>query len=168
MMGQRWRIAAVCALALGLSGCAATTPPPTPDLVESTPAPAPDTQTNGPAACEVSVEQGLAATISTQIDALGASDFATAYAMASPLFQSSFSQAAFENVITQGYAFLLEDPRFVVSDCVYSERIAQAQTRVTVTTPAGEIFVLTYQMSEQAAGWRIDGASLSSAGSSTT
>lgn len=168
MTGQRWHVAVVCALALGLAGCAATTPPPTPEVVESAPAPAPDTQTDGPTACEVSVEQGLAATISTQIEALSASDFVTAYAMASPLFQSSFSQAAFENVITQGYSFLLEDPRFVVSDCVYSDSIAQAQTRVTVTTPAGEIFVLTYQMSEQAAGWRIDGASLSSAGSSTT
>jgi len=159
-------------LALGISACTGVPPAPAPppEVVESSPAPAPsqDGSQEGPSTCEVAIEQGLAATISTQIDALSASDFATAYAMASPLFQSSFSQAAFENVITDGYAFLLENPRFVLSDCVHLESIAQAQTRVTVTTPAGEIFVLTYQMSEQPAGWRIDGASLSGAGSSTT
>lgn len=165
-------VAALGALALGISGCTdvPSSPAQPPEVVESSPAPtpSPDGGQEGPSTCEVAIEQGLAATISTQIDALSASDFATAYSMASPLFQSSFSQAAFENVITDGYAFLLESPRFVLSDCVHLESIAQAQTRVTVTTPAGEIFVLTYQMSEQPAGWRIDGASLSGASSSTT
>ena len=165
-------VALLGALALGISGCTGlpAAPAPQPEVVESSPAPTPsqDGSQEGPSTCEVAIEQGLAATISTQIDALSASDFATAYSMASPLFQSSFSQAAFENVITDGYAFLLESPRFVLSDCIHLESMAQAQTRVTVTTPAGEIFVLTYQMSEQPAGWRIDGASLSGAGSSTT
>ena len=159
-------------LTLGVSGCSSNeaTTPPQPEVIESSPAPAPapNEGTDGPVPCEVSVEQGLSATISTQIEALSARDFETAYAMASPYFQSSFTQDAFQAVITDGYAFLLENPRFVLSDCSHVESMAQAQTRVTVTTPEGEIFVLTYQMSERPEGWRIDGAALSGTGSSTT
>jgi hypothetical protein len=157
--------------AFTLSACS---PAPTPavELSNTTEVPvAPDEtgpEAPGDTACEVAIQQGISATISTQIDALAQEDFATAYSMASPYFQAQFSQDSFTRVITEGYSFLLDGPRITLSDCLFDRDLKQAQTRVTVTADSGEIFILNYQMSEVDESWRIDGAALNGAGSNDT
>ena len=93
------RLAWIAALSAVLSGCAL----PAPRLSE------PDNS------CGAVVEEGIAQTITAQIDALEKGDFDAAYAMASQQFQSQFSEEAFQGVISGGFAFLME-PVSVVSE----------------------------------------------------
>jgi hypothetical protein len=114
------------------------------------------------------VEEGIAQTITAQIDALEKGDFGAAYAMASPQFQSQFSEEAFQGVISGGFAFLMEPANVVFSDCILEPETTGAQTRVTVTTNSGEGWTLIYQLAESVEGWRIEAAALTRSAAANT
>ena len=146
------RLAWIAALSAVLSGCAL----PAPRLSE------PDNS------CGAVVEEGIAQTITAQIDALEKGDFDAAYAMASQQFQSQFSEEAFQGVISGGFAFLMEPVSVVFSDCIFDSETTSAQTRVTVTTVSGEGWTLMYQLAKSEEGWRIEGAALTGSAAANT
>jgi len=146
------RLAWITTVSAALTGCAL--PPPSPSEPAN--------------ACGAGAKEGIAQTITAQIDALEKGDFGAAYAMASPQFQSQFSEEAFQGVISGGFAFLMEPATVVFSDCILEPETTGAQTRVTVTTNSGEGWTLIYQLAESEEGWRIEAAALTRSAAANT
>ncbi|MFT6972967.1 MAG: hypothetical protein ACJAV4_000180 [Pontimonas sp.] len=152
-----------------LSGCApSAVVTPVDSSSERAPNVSPLPDVGGARDCDVPTERGISSAIGTQIDALRAGDFSTAYAVASPEFQNRFNQSAFEAVIREGYSFLLETSSYTLSECVHIPSASQAQTRVTLRTTNGEVWTLRYRVEGADQTWRIEGAELSESVSSST
>lgn len=155
-----WLVPALSAVLLG--GCATDTAELPPDTSQSSGLEAELSPTpSGPQPCDVTTERDISRTIGTQIEALKVGDFAAAYAMASPSFQSQVSEAGFEAVIKGSFGVLLETSSFTLSNCQVLPEESRALTVVTIRTTSNEVSTLTYQVRETTTGWRIEGAAFS-------
>ena len=119
-------------------------------------------------ACLVSMALGLAAqaqeapiqqTIQSQIDALKADDFATAFSFASPNIQGIFGTAEnFGRMVSQGYPMVHRPSSVRMGDL--RDVSGALWQRVFVTDVEGRGHVLDYQMIETAEGWKINAVEL--------
>ncbi len=104
-------------------------------------------------------ETDIQATISSQLDAFQADDFAGAFAFASPNIQRLFqSPENFQRMVTQGYPMVWRP-----AEVRYLELEQQGgiyAQRVMITDRQGRVHVLEYRMLETGAGWRINGVQI--------
>ena len=107
---------------------------------------------------------GIEDTIRSQQESFAQLDFAGARTFSSAGFQSSVSEADFQEIIEAQYAFLLDDPSVEFLDCAQVEQYAQIQVRVTAT----DIYDLQYRLVRESQGWRIDCATISGAREAVT
>jgi hypothetical protein len=113
-----------------------------------------------PAAAQDAAIRGV---ISDQFRALGADDFAGAFAHASPAIKGIFgTPERFGQMVRQGYPMVYRqrEVRFLDLRTV-AGRLWQ---RVMVIDEAGRAHVLDYQMIETGDGWQINGVQLLPAG----
>jgi hypothetical protein len=109
-----------------------------------------------PRACDDGEQAALTATVTAQLDALAAGDFAGAYAWASTAFRAGVGLPAFEQVIRTGYPELLSVALRRVEGCQIADGRGTLVVGITLRTGARR--VLGYRLSEEREGWRIDGA----------
>jgi Domain of unknown function (DUF4864) len=104
-------------------------------------------------------EDGIAATINGQMQALNADDFETAFSFASPMIKGMFGTPEnFGAMVSQGYP-MVHHP----SDVKLLELREVADglwQRVMVTDPDGSTHLLDYQMIETPEGWQINAVQL--------
>jgi hypothetical protein len=162
------RVACAAVLVVALASCAPAVSSSSADFSAAEPAPAVPEPNTGNGSCDMRRKEGITQTITTQINALKDNDFSAAYAMASPRFQSQFSQSAFEGVISGGYSFLLNASDVVFSDCLSLAGNTSAQIRVTVSALSGQAWTLVYQLVEGEDGWMIEAATLAGSAASNT
>lgn len=98
-------------------------------------------------------------TISSQIEAFKADDFAQAFTYATPRLQQLFqSPQNFERMVTSGYPMVWRP-----ADVQYLE-LREAGgfmfQKVQITDEKGALHVLMYQMQQTAEGWRIGGVQI--------
>lgn len=113
-----------------------------------------------PLALPVQASPELRETITGQMDALRAGDFAGAFDYASPGIRSYFGNAKnFETMLRGGYPMVI-GPReyFFLADRPEAE-LRQVQP-VQVEDQAGRLFTLEYFMLRTEAGWKIDAVRL--------
>lgn len=143
----------VIALTL-ITGCSSVGNPPTiPEMGEPT-----ADQPPGLQPCGVATERAVGETISSQIDALRAGDFDSAYQLAAPDFQAGVPLDAFEAIIRQGFSGLLEATSVTLSECLVDPSRSLAETTVTLRTTSQDVLTLRYTVTEITEGWRILGA----------
>lgn len=128
---------------------AAPAPPQRPEPREQTPPPP------TPAACDPERDGTIGVTVSTQLDAFSGSDFARAYAMTSPFFRRVLDADAFETLIRTEYPELVGNDGHRLGECLVRGRRGSLIAGVRAGT---QEVVLRYDLSEEADGWRIDGA----------
>jgi hypothetical protein len=128
-----------------------------PDPTEPDPAPRPDPapDPSAPGECDPTIRTAIGATVGTQIDAFATEDFTTAYGMTSPFFRRMFAEGEFEALIRTDYPELVGNGGHRFDECRVRSR--RAFIVVGVRSGAREV-VLRYDLSEEADGWRIDGA----------
>lgn len=134
-------------------------PTPDPELDEPSdpaprPAPAPDP--DPPGACDDATRAGMAATLTAQLDALAEEDFAAAYAVTSAFFRNFFTQDGFETLIRDEYPTLVGNVGHRFAECGVVGR--RGFLVVGVRGADADELVLRYDLSDEAEGWRIDGA----------
>ena len=94
--------------------------------------------------------------ISDQIAAFEADDFATAFTFASPGIRAMFgTPGRFGAMVREGYPMVWRPGEVRFADL--AERGGRTLQRVLVTDAAGALYVLEYEMVQDAQGWRIDG-----------
>ena len=154
--------ALIVALALTAVACtppSATDPTPVdpPDAIEPDLAPRPDPvpDPSSPDDCDPTTRAAIGATVSAQLDAFASEDFAAAYAMTSPSFRLMFATDDFASMIRTDYPELIGNGGHRFDECRIRDR--RAFLLVGVRSGAREV-VLRYGLSEEADGWRIDGA----------
>lgn len=125
-------------------------PEPTPP---SRPPTAPDP--DGPIDCDAAVREAIETVVGEQLDAFAAEDFTGAYALTSPFFRTFLAEDAFEPMIRGDYAALVGNDGHRFDECRLLGR--RAFILAGVRGPEAEL-VLRYDLSEEADGWRIDGA----------
>lgn len=107
----------------------------------------------------VAPEQGIEATIGSQIEAFLADDFARAFTFASPNIQGLFgSPERFGKMVQNGYPMVWRP-----DDVQYLELREVAGNllqRVLIRDRAGAVHVLDYQMIQTGEGWRINGVQI--------
>ena len=134
-------------------------PPPVdpPDAPEPDLAPRPDPvpDPSAPDDCDPTTRAAIGSTVSTQLDAFASEDFEAAYAMTSPSFRLVFATDDFESMIRTDYPELVGNGGHRFDECRVRSR--RAFLLVGVRSGAREV-VLRYDLSEEADGWRIDGA----------
>jgi len=109
-----------------------------------------------PGECDAETAAAIAATVSAQLDALRRDDIDAAYALTSPFFQRLLALEAFEAMIRDDYAYLLESSGHRLDECWSRSR--RGYVLAGVRTGSREI-VLRYDVSDEPdVGWRIDGA----------
>jgi hypothetical protein len=149
-MMTRWGVAMVaCVLLAGCSGVAPggmTLPGD-----DETPAQA----IEGIQPCDIQIEGAIEETIRRQVDAFGQGDFAGAYAMAAPEFQSSITLVEFERLIKNGFQPLLNVSTFSVSQCLYDQALERAEISMTLVTSTDVVGTLRYLLVLGSEGWRI-------------
>ncbi len=126
---------------------------PDPDAAPA-PEPPPDAG-RPPNACDSRTEAAIAATVSRQLDAFADGDIAGAYAMTSPFFRRLLDDDAFAVLIRDEYPELLGNDGHRTDECLAVGR--RGSLIVGIRDGSREI-VLRYDLSEEADGWRIDGA----------
>lgn len=97
--------------------------------------------------------------ITSQIEAMKAEDFETAFGFASPAIRRALrSAAAFRRMVVQGYPMVWNpaDVRFVGLE----DRDGQAVQGVMVIDQQGALYVLDYAMVPGEDGWRINGVTV--------
>lgn len=98
-------------------------------------------------------------TITEQLEAFRADDFAKAFTFASPSLQDYFqTPERFGRMVTQGYP-MVRRPK----DVGYLEMRNDAGTywqKVQITDAEGRLHVLEYRMQETSEGWRINGVQI--------
>lgn len=134
-----------------------TTPADPPAATEPDLAPRPDPvpDLSSPDDCDPTTRAAIGSTVSTQLDAFASEDFAGAYAMTSPFFRLVFATDDFESMIRTDYPELVANRGHRFDDCRVRNR--RGFLLVGVRSGAREV-VLRYDLSEEADGWRIDGA----------
>lgn len=155
------------ALALIAAGCTpptVTDPAPVdptpvdpPDAPEPDLAPRPDPvpDLSAPDDCDPTTRATIGSTVSAQLDAFASEDFAAAYAMTSSSFRLMFATDDFASMIRTDYPELVSNGGHRFDECRVRDR--RAFFLVGVRSGAREV-VLRYDLSEEADGWRIDGA----------
>ncbi len=101
--------------------------------------------------------------IGDQIDALREDDFERAFSFASPSIQRMFGNPEnFGEMVQNGYPMVWRpaDVRF----SGLSERNGRKVQSVLVKDQEGALFVMDYEMIEDAGGWRINGVTVRRAG----
>ena len=91
-----------------------------------------------------------------QTDALSMGEFTRAHSYASQSFRSGVSDSQFERVITNGYAFLTENPQITFNSC---EQIDQQKVQTFASFEVEDVvaslqFVIVFEFGE----WFIDSA----------
>ena len=101
-------------------------------------------------------EKEIQATISSQIEAFGEDDFATAFTYASPSIQMLFgSPQRFEMMVKSGYPMVI-NPRelnYLPLQDLNGIYFQQVQIR----DQSGKLHMLVYQMQQSGDEWRING-----------
>lgn len=109
-------------------------------------------------------EQEIEGTITAQIEAFKADDFASAFQFATPDLQLLFQTPQnFERMVTQGYPMVWRP-----ANVRYLELRTHAGAlwqKVMITDGNGVIHILDYKMIETAAGWRIGAVQIVNQGS---
>jgi hypothetical protein len=104
-------------------------------------------------------EEPIQQTINSQLEALQADDFATAFSFASPTIQGLFGTAEnFGAMVQNGYPMVYRPADIQMLEL--REIAGNLYQRVLVTDANGRGFMLEYQMIETTEGWRIDGVDL--------
>ncbi len=107
-------------------------------------------------------EEPIQSTISNQIEAFRAGDFATAFTFASPNIQGMFrTPDNFGTMVATGYPMVV-DPAQVEMQDLRTVGGALWQ-RVRITDQRGQAFLLDYQMIEGPEGWLINAVQLQKA-----
>ncbi len=108
------------------------------------------------AALAQDAQDGITATIQSQIDAFRADDFETAFSFASPTIKGIFGNSdRFGSMVRQGYPMVWRPGS--VRYLELEERGAGAFQKVLITDMQGVPHVLEYQMIETPDGWQING-----------
>ena len=107
----------------------------------------------------IAQEDPIQSTITLQLQALGADDFATAFSYASPTIQGLFGTPEnFGMMVQNGYPMVYRPADVKMLDL---REVAGIQyQRVLVRDAEGRGFMLDYQMIETADGWKINGVDL--------
>jgi hypothetical protein len=114
---------------------------------------------SGTVAAQEAPNAGIAATITNQIDAFRADDFARAFTYASPNIQGLFQTPEnFGTMVRNGFP-MVHRP-MSVRMLELREVAGRLWQRVMVTDQAGNAHVLDYQMVETPDGWQINGVQL--------
>ncbi|MFN3825661.1 MAG: DUF4864 domain-containing protein [Pseudorhodobacter sp.] len=101
----------------------------------------------------------ITGTITGQIDALRADDFATAFSFASPTIKRLFGSAEnFGAMVRQGYPMVHRPD--TVRMLALREVAGAVWQRVMITDGAGRTHLLDYQMIETPEGWQINAVQL--------
>jgi hypothetical protein len=151
-----------CAPAGGGSDGVATALPDTPPPATSESAPAlpvpppPRPDPVPPADCDDDVLGGVGATIGGQLAAFADGDFVRAYGFASQGFRGTVPLEAFEVIVRDGYAALLDLTSHEVLECRTDGR--RAAVLVGVVDAAGTPSLMSYDLVRESDGWRIQGA----------
>jgi hypothetical protein len=98
-------------------------------------------------------------TISRQLEAFQADDFATAFTFASPNLRSYFrTPEVFGQMVTQGYPMVWRpgDVRYLE----LREEGGSHWQKVMITDQAGRVHILQYRMIDTPEGWRINGVQI--------
>ena len=94
--------------------------------------------------------------ITSQIEALKADDFATAFTFAHPSIQGIFGTPEnFGRMVAQGYPMVWRPAE--VDYLPLREENGRTFQDVQIVDQAGRVFVLEYSMTQTDAGWRISG-----------
>jgi len=139
----------------------AAAPMPAPTAPEPDPEPTPPSRPptapdpDGPIDCDAAVREAIETVVGEQLDAFAAEDFTGAYALTSPFFRTFLAEDAFEPMIRGDYAALVGNNGHRFDECRLLGR--RAFILAGVRGPEAEL-VLRYDLSEEADGWRIDGA----------
>jgi len=132
-----------------------TSPPSTPEGERTLPLPPVDPDAPHPFDCDAVRRTAMRSPVTAQLDALVDEDFALAYAMTSPFFQRVLAADAFESLIRGQYPELIGNGGHRFDECRVRGR--RGHLVVGVRDGVREV-VLRYDLSEEAEGWRIDGA----------
>ncbi|MGL5011020.1 MAG: DUF4864 domain-containing protein [Paracoccaceae bacterium] len=101
----------------------------------------------------------IEATISNQLNAFIADDFARAFTFASPNIKGIFGTPEnFGAMVTQGYPMVHRPANVQMLEL--REVAGNLWQRVLITDAAGETHLLDYQMIETPDGWQINGVQL--------
>jgi len=113
---------------------------------------------SSPAAAQ-GTNPAITGTITGQIDALRADDFATAFSFASPTIKRLFGSAEnFGAMVRQGYPMVHRPD--TVRMLALREVAGALWQRVMITDAAGRTHLLDYQMIETPEGWQINAVQL--------
>lgn len=112
-----------------------------------------------PAFAQDTRNAGIETTITNQIDALKAEDFALAFSFASPTIKTLFGTPEnFGAMVQSGYP-MVADPS-AVKMLGLRDIAGGLWQRVMVTDQSGHTFMLDYQMVETDSGWQINAVQL--------
>jgi len=104
-------------------------------------------------------EAAITGTIESQIEALKADDFATAFTYASPAIRMLFGTVErFGMMVRNGYPMVWRPD--TVRYLELRDENGQQVQRVQITDGAGQVHLLDYYMIETGAGWQINGVQL--------
>ena len=107
-------------------------------------------------------EQPIQSTITAQIEAFRAGDFATAFSYASPNIKGIFGTPDnFGSMVVTGYPMVVNPAAVEMQDL--REVAGALWQRVRVTDQKGQAFLLDYQMIEGPDGWLINAVQLQKA-----
>ena len=98
-------------------------------------------------------------TIQSQLDAIAADDYATAFDFASPTIKGIFGDAAqFEEMVRQGYPMVAEHRSFTMMEL--RTVAGNLWQRVQIVDQSGRAHLLDYMMVETDQGWQINAVQL--------
>jgi hypothetical protein len=104
-------------------------------------------------------EEPIQSTITSQFEAIGADDFATAFSYASPNIQGLFGNAeTFGAMIQSGYPMVYRPADVKMLEL--RDVAGRLYQRVLVRDENGRGYMLDYQMIETEDGWKINGVNL--------
>ena len=104
-------------------------------------------------------DEDIRGTISAQIEAFRADDFARAFTFASPNIRTLFGTPEnFGGMVRSGYPMVWRPTEVEYLDL--RERGGQLWQKVMITDAAGQVHILDYQMIETKNGWKINGVQL--------
>ena len=109
-------------------------------------------------ACDAAQRVGMEETVSSQTEALVQGDYATAYAYASPSFQSSVDLDSFTSLIEASYGPLTQTTEIRFGECLVGGDRGFGTLDARFDDGGQTVFGLRYVLEETANGWRVGGA----------